>query len=315
MRISTSSFFAASLLSIRNQQSAMSRLNQQIGSGQKLLSPKDDPVASTRAMSLRDGLTLRTQFATNQTRLDVIQKEESTVLDALHNTLIKARQGVADGRNLSDQGLRDQAAATLAGLYSQIKDLANARDAGGNYLFSGFETSTTPYAHTPVYDPTSSAPAVSLASTYAGDEGTRRIEVDQGRYLQANDSLTPVMQVGVAGSDVLQLLDQAAVNLRDTTITTAALQTSMDTAYNALTAAMGRLDDIQGALAGRQVELADAKKSTQQMLAIGKDALGELTQVDEAAAIVELQQRQVTLQAAENAFARTANLSLFDYLS
>lgn len=314
MRISTSSFFSATLLSIRNQQNAMSRLNQQIGSGQKLLSPKDDPVASTRAMSLRDGLTLRTQFAGNQTRLDVILKEESAVLNEFHDSLAKAQQALADGRNVADQGLRDQSAATLAGLYKHIKDLVNARDAGGNYLFSGFETSTVPYAHTAVYDPASSGPATSLASTYAGDEGARRIEVDQGRYLQANDSLSPVMQVGVAGSDVLQVLDQAAVNLRDTTITSTALQTSLDAAYNAITAAMDSLENIQGALAGRQIELGDAKKSTQQLLTIGEDALGELTQVDQASAIVELQQRQVTLQAAENAFARTASLSLFDYL-
>jgi flagellar hook-associated protein 3 FlgL len=314
MRISTSSYFSATLLSLRTQQNAMSRLNQQIGTGQKMLSPKDDPVASTRAMSLRDGLTMRTQFAANHTRLDVIQKEESAVLEEMHTALAKVRQGVADGRNVADQGLRNQAAATLAGLYKHIKDLANARDAGGNYLFSGFETGTVPYAHTPVYDATSSGPATSLASSYAGDEGTRRIEIDQGRYLQSSDSLSAVMQVGVAGSDVLQVLDQAAVDLRDTSIAPAALQASLDTAYNALTAAMENLESIQGALAGRQIELADARKSNGQLLTIGEDALGDLTQADQAAAIVELQQRQVALQAAESAFARTASLSLFNYL-
>jgi flagellar hook-associated protein 3 FlgL len=314
MRISTSSYYASTILSIRNQQGAMSRLNQQIGSGQRMLAAKDDPVANARAMSLRDGLASRTQFAANQTKLDVIQKEEATVLNELANSLVKARQSLADGRNVDDQSLRDQAASILAGLYKHIKDLVNYSDADGNAIFAGYETNGVPYAHTPAYDPASSGPAVSPASTYAGDEGTRQIEIDAGRFLQSNDSLSSVMQVGVAGFDVLRAIDQAAIDLRDTSIAPAALQASLDTAYSALNTAMDNLKTTQSVLAGRQLQLADAKSSNQQLMKIGEDALGELTQVDQASAIIELQQRQIALQAAESAFGLTSKLSLFNYL-
>lgn len=314
MRISTSSFYASTMLGIRSQQNAMSRLNQQIGTGQKLLSPKDDPVANTRIMSLNDGLAMRTQFAANQSSLDTKQKEEATLLNALENALTKARQAMVDGRTGNDQDHRNESAALLANLYTQIKDLVNYRDANGNAIFAGFETDAVPYAHTAAYDPTASGPAASPASTYAGDEGTRQIEIDQGRTMQANDSLSPVMQVGVAGSDVLQLIDQAAVDLRDITMAPGTLQANLEAAHAALTVAMDSLENIQTTLAGRQVELADVKSSNKQLMAISADALGELTQVDQASAIVELQQRQIALQAAESAFGLTSQLSLFNYL-
>lgn len=315
MRISTSSFFSATLLGIRNQQSSISRLSQQLSSGQKLLSAKDDPVANTRIMSLKDGLALRTQFAANQVKLDITQKEEATVLSELQTTLTKARQLIVDGHSSQDQNLRNQSAATLAGYYNHIKDLVNFRDSSGNSIFAGFETSTQPYSHTAVFDPTSSGPAVSMASGYAGDAGTRQAEVDQGRFLPANDDLGVVMRVGVAGSDVLQTIDQSAVDLRDTSLPQATLEANLDNAYATLTAAIGSLKNIQSALVGRQLELADMKSTNQQLMNISTDALGEMTQVDQASVIIELQLRQTALEAAESAFARTSGLSLFNYLS
>ena len=45
-----------------------------------------------------------------------------------------------------------------------------------------------------------------------------------------------------------------------------------------------------------------------------KNALSDMTQVDQAAAIVELQSRQTTLEAISRAYSLTSGLSLFNYL-
>ncbi|MFZ5484323.1 MAG: flagellar hook-associated protein FlgL [Pseudomonadota bacterium] len=314
MRISTSAYFATSLYGIQNQQSAISRLNQQIASGQRMLAAKDDPVANARAMGLENSLATRSQFASNQLKLELVQKETMTVLNELDDAFVKAREVVSTGQNAYDPSLREQAALTLNGLYKHIAELANYRDTQGNYLFSGHETDTRPFVHTQVFDPTSSATAVSAATTYAGDAGVREIVVDSGRTLRANESLTDVLQPGVAGADLLQILDQLAIDLRDTSMDPATLQANLSAAYDDISNAMDALKEVQTSLAGRQLELADVTGANTALININEDILGELTQVEQERAIVELQQRQTILQAAMSAFSSSSRLSLFNYL-
>ncbi len=315
MRISTASYYATSLSGIQNQQSQISRLNQQIASGQRMLAAKDDPISNTRVMSLQDGLAARTQYASNQVKLELIQKETMTVLDEINKALVKTREVVQTGQNAYDPALREQTAVTLNGLYKHIADLVNYRDTSGNYLFAGHETDTKPFLHTETFDPSSSAPAISPNGGFAGDEGVRMIQVDSERNIQSNESLVAVMQSGVAGSDLLQIIDQLAVDMRDSTMDTATLQVNMSDAYNVINTAMNNLKNVQSGLAGRQMELADVTGSNSSLMNIAEDTLGELTQVDQARAIVELQQRQTVLQAAMSAFSSSSRLSLFNYLS
>jgi hypothetical protein len=61
-------------------------------------------------------------------------------------------------------------------------------------------------------------------------------------------------------------------------------------------------------------EIKDVRASTQALLLNEKNALSDMTQVDKAAAIVELQSRQTTLEAISRAYSLTSGLSLFNYL-
>ena len=314
MRISTAAYFATSLSGIQNQQSAISRLNQQIASGQRMLAAKDDPVSNSRVMGLQTSLAARTQYASNQVKLELTQKETMTVLDELYKSLVKAREVVQTGQNAYDRSLREQTAVTLNGLYKHISDLANYRDSQGNYLFAGHETDTRPFLHTETFDPASSAPAVSPNGSFAGDDGVRMVQVDTDRAIQANESLEAVMQSGTAGADLLETIDQLAVDMRDSTMNLSVLQGNMAHAYDVITNAMSALKNVQSGLAGRQLELADVTRSNTSLINISEDVLGELTQVEQERAIVELQQRQTILQAAMSAFSSSSRLSLFNYL-
>ncbi len=315
MRISSATFYAASLTGIRDQQSAIARLNQQIGSGQRLLAAKDDPVAMGRVLALSESIASRVQFQSNQQKAELALKQEHTLLDGLYSALSSVRQALVDTSAGHDQSLRDQAAATLAGLYAHIKSLLNYRDPGGDYIFAGYETATQPYSHVPAYDPAlPGGPADSPDSAYGGDAGVRRIEVEQGRFVQINDNLNGFMQAG-GGADMLELIDQAAIDLHDAVTPAATLQGRLDAAYADLGTVIDGVRNLTAAVAGRLMEVDDAGKSTEQFLLQERNALGSLTELDQAAAIVELQQRQVSLQAAESAFSLTAKLSLFNYLS
>jgi flagellin-like hook-associated protein FlgL len=81
-----------------------------------------------------------------------------------------------------------------------------------------------------------------------------------------------------------------------------------------LDVALTKLGLIQHRIAGALTEIQDVRKSTESMLLVEKNALSDMTQVDKAAAIIELQSRQTSLEAISRAYSLTSGLSLFNYL-
>ncbi|MDR3394293.1 MAG: flagellar hook-associated protein FlgL [Parasulfuritortus sp.] len=304
MRISSSTFYSSSLGGILNQQSSISTLNQQIASGNKLLTAADDPVAASQVMSLNDRISLSTQYTTNQQSISQTQSEETTILNQIQKTLQSAQSALTGVSASNDQSTKNAIGATLSGLYQQIKDLANSQDTNGNYIFSGFQTSTQPYDGT----------------SYNGDNGLRYVQIAQGQTVQANDNLNTVLNAGTGTTtgptfDLLQTMQQTAAALQSTT--TPVTSTQLTNAYTAVTGALSGLQDIQTSLVARQQQVQSQQTATQQLQATNQNALGNLSQLsdaDKASAIVELQMRQTSLQAAESAFASTSKLSLFNYL-
>jgi len=304
MTISSTTFYTSSLSGILNQQSSISNLNQQIASGNKLLTAADNPVVASQIMSLNDSVSLSTQYTANQQSISQNQSEETTILNQLQTDLASAQQSLSSVNASTDQTTKNSAAATLNGLYQQIVDLANSQDTNGNYLFSGLSSNVKPY------NPTT--------GVYSGNDGTRQVQISQGQTVQANDSLSTVMQVqssasvngGSPTSTLLTNINQAIQALQGTTTSA----TALSDAYTSVTNALSSLQSVQSSLAGRQQQVVNQQSLTKQLTATDQNTLSNLSQVDQASAIVELQLRQTSLQAAESAFASTSKLSIFNYL-
>ena len=92
------------------------------------------------------------------------------------------------------------------------------------------------------------------------------------------------------------------------------LQANLESYAGVVNTALDRLEVTLNSVAGRMVELNNVKETQKSLKLYDQNALGELQDLDEAAAIVELQQRQTTLQASMQAFATVSGLSLFNYL-
>jgi flagellar hook-associated protein 3 FlgL len=343
MRISSLSYFTSSLSSMQDNQSQIARLSEQIGSGQRMLAAKDDPLSAEKAMQLSSRIAVRTQYLANQQKATLALDYENTVLQEMDKSLADARALLVQTNGSDTQPLRDQHAEMLKNMYLHIKDLANSRDSEGHYIFAGFNTNlgnaTPPFQHTQVYP----AIAASGTTTYVGtpdgalpsSQGVRSITVDDGRSVQVSDNLENVVKfpapvnipffdtaalpapgsvTNVATNDVFQALDQIAIALHDTNLTTNQVTTAVSTAVNAITATLDRLGGIERRVAAAGLEVNDVKKTTEGLQLIEQNAFSDLTQVDQAAAIVQLQSRQTTLQAAQQAYAQTSKLSLFSYL-
>ncbi len=317
MRISSLTYFTSSLGAMQTNQANIARLSEQIASDTRILSPKDDPLATGKALDLSNRVALRDQHLANQQKAELDLNYESTVLNGMRGVLNNVNKQLTGMSPNQTQALRDQYAAIVNGAYIQLKELANTRNPEGNYIFGGYQSGVVPFTHSPAYG---TATTVSPDTTYNGTAygsatapaGVRSIEVASGRDIQVNDNLDVMFQSGAAPGkdDILRTVDQLAVDLKAGTITQAQLDTTITKVNTALTA-LGRMESRVGAA---QVELKEVGTATRSLRLAEQSALSGLLQLDKAAAIIEQQSRQTSLEAAQRAYAQTSKLSLFSYL-
>ncbi|MFT0531545.1 flagellar hook-associated protein FlgL [Castellaniella hirudinis] len=180
MRISSSLIFQTGLNTINAQQSDLMHLYQQIGSGQRMVTAADDPLAAAQAINLSQAQSQNLRYADNRS---VATRNLATEEDAL-NTLtlllqdVRTRLVQAGNGTLSDSD-RQSLADVLKNARNTALGIANTTDGNGQYLFSGSQ---------------GSQPAFGDDGVYHGDGMQRLIQADATRQIAGGD----------VGSDIFQ---------------------------------------------------------------------------------------------------------------
>lgn len=191
MRISTSQIYDAGALSIQRNQSDLFKLQNQISTGRRILTPADDPVAAAQALVVTQSQAVTEQHLSNQdtatSQLGMVDSQLSSLTDLLQSVRERAVQ--AGNTTLSNSD-RESIAFELEARLDEMLGIANSDNGSGDYLFSGYQGATKPFA----IDGTTSATAPALSSPFAyyGDDGERLLQVSSSRQ----------MAVNVTGSDV-----------------------------------------------------------------------------------------------------------------
>lgn len=172
MRISTQMIHDGGLNAIQRQQSELFKLQQQIGSGRRILTPSDDPVASSRAVVVSQAQATAQQHARNTgAAKDYLSAIESAVAE-LGAIVVGAKTlAIAGGNPTQSDADRATLAQDLRGKFQQLMAQANTQDGSGSYLFSGYAETTQPFS--------GSLGAV----VYNGDAGEREVQVSDSRKM------------------------------------------------------------------------------------------------------------------------------------
>ncbi len=165
-RISTAGLHSAVITQMLAQQGRLSATQTQIASGKRIQSPADDPIAATQITAMEQARTQLAQYAKNADALTSrLNVGEQAMADAT-NLLQRVRELTVQSNSAAlDASARGSIAAELSARVQELQDLANRRDANGEYLFAGLSTQTQPFSRT----------AGGVA--YAGDQGTRALEI------------------------------------------------------------------------------------------------------------------------------------------
>lgn len=178
MRISSIQAFNNGVTGIGRNYANVIRTQEQISSGNRILTPADDPVASVRLLQLDQQQAVLGQYKDNLTAAKNSLAQEETTLTSTVNVLQRIRElTVQAGGGALSAADRKSIAKELGERENELLSLMNSRNARGEYLFSGFLGKTEPFVRNP--DNTYS---------YQGDEGQRSVQVASSTNVAINDN-------------------------------------------------------------------------------------------------------------------------------
>jgi len=300
MRISTQTLFETGAARIGELQSGLVKTQQQIGTGRRILTPADDPVAAARALEVTQSQSLNIQYGVNRqhakSSLGAVEGTLSSVTALLQD--VKTSVIAAGNGSFSDTE-RGFLATELRGRFEQLLGLANSRDAMGNYLFSGFQTATPAFAET--------VPGV---VQYQGDQGQRLVQADATRQMAVSNPGQAVFQGG--GVDVFETLNDLITLLN--TPGTAGLAAGLATANSDTDLALDHVLTVRASVGSRLQELDALDNAGEDRNLQYSQILSELQDLDYAKALTQLSQQQLILEAAQQSFVKTSGLSLFNFI-
>lgn len=199
-RISTTFFNQRAVNNMLEQQSLLSRLQEQIATGNRIVRPSDDPSGSTQILRLTQSIEVNTQYQRNlDMGVNRLSLEETT-LESIQNSIIRVRELALQANNSTyTHSDRLAIAQEVKQRLDELLSLANTRDANDEYLFSGFQSNTQPF----VLNPDGSY-------AYQGDQGQRFLQISSSRQIADSDSGSDVFMNIQNGNGTFKVDDNPA---------------------------------------------------------------------------------------------------------
>jgi len=191
MRIATSTLYDRGLSAINNAQENLSRAQEQVSTGKRVNRPSDDPVAAAGILRTTSALATNTQYVTNQNVATGLLAQTDSTLGQVGDLLTSVRTTLISANNaaLSDSD-RAALATELKSRLDTLVSLANTTDGNGQFLFAGSRSGTAPFSRT------------TTGATYAGDDGSRSIQVSATRQMESTVNGADVFNRVTTGNGV-----------------------------------------------------------------------------------------------------------------
>lgn len=301
MRLSTNTIYQSGTNRLIDLQADLSKLNNQISTGRRVVTPADDPVAAARIQELSNAKDMNTIYTNTR-------KVARTTLETYEANLTSVTSVVQDVQTLltsagngtySDEQ-RASIATELQNKYETLLGLANLKNSQGNFMYSGYNTGTKSFDD---------------SGTYQGNTSRMKLQVEVQSQMKVTFSGDAVFQAN--GNDVFSTL-QSAITLLNTDVTDAATQTALNSGLaDGLNKMQGVLDQILNVRAeiGSKLNQLDTLDGNASNLDLQyENSLSSLQDLDYNQALSDLSKKNAILEAAQKSFVSTTKLSLFDFI-
>jgi len=300
MRISTAQLFQDRVTALLDQQARLGRTELQLATGKRILTAADDPAASVRNLQLTDQLSRLQQYQKNvDTAISRLDTEEG-VLASSADVLQRVRDIAVNALNATNgpAELRSLEFEVRSNL-EQLVNLANTRDANGEYLFSGYQGDTEAFTADG-----------SGNFTYNGDQGQRYLQVSSTRQIAVSDNGTRVFQGVPAAAGGITSTFEMLYNFADSLN---AGNPDRDILTD-IDSALDRLYNVRAEVGSRLRSLDDQRNTNESAALLLEVERSDIMDLDYAEAISRFNQQLLAFQTSQKVFTRVQGLSLFDYL-
>lgn len=303
MRIASTQYSASMNDALQLASGKLEDIMQQMSSGKRILRPSDDPISSVRLSRMEREDAALTQYRDNIGALKSRLQQNESFLTSITQDMLQARDllvWAADGGNTPADV--NAMSGSLLSLRDSLFYTANSKDQEGHYLFSGTLVTTPAISYNP---------AAPLGSRYSfsGNIDKQMVVVDNGVTQAANVSVDEMATLLNQLDSTVSALQTPGVDVNNpaTSALIATNLTGLDATLNSIGGKIADLGGAQKTLSAMDINHENVSLSNQQ-------AAITLGQVDYGKAAVELNGYTVAVQAAQKAYGRVSQLSLFNVL-
>lgn len=320
-RISTNQYFKFSTNSMSKQQSELLKIQGQMATSQRVNKPSDDPLAMSVAMGAKAGVKTIDSYQSNITYVNNQLGQMDVSLQSASDIMISIKEAFMQAGNASlSPSDREIIAQDIEGRMEELRGLANKTDANGYYMFSGTFQDQEPFQK-----PNGAITGSFLETTSAADANAvvgREIQVTSGRLVNLNITGQDAFVDPDTNENAFSILRDAVALLRSPGYPNGQEgATPDDTFLKAFNAKGAQLDNVFDQVQLSRTKIGVRLREVETLQEINQSAqlelervAGEAVGLDYAKAISDLAQGELKLKAAQQTFASTSQLSLFNFI-
>ena len=302
MRISTTWHHQLGVNGMLDQQVKMNQTQMKLSTGKKYLTPSENPSAASNQIDLQQNIKENEQYQVNINAARQRLELQESGLENATDTLQRIRELAVQGLNDSNTAInRQEIAFEIDALNKHLFALANTQNANGEYIFSGYKTNVAPFTNSSGY-------------AYIGDSHSREIGIGPNQRTltegDPGDAVFGAIQTAplTAGnlSNIFQAVEKLSTDLKANTPN----RNSLDDLDRTLT----RFATIRASTGARLHALEQQENLNAEYILANKSTASEIGDLDYAEALSQFNLQQISLQAAQQAFTKVQNLSLFNYI-
>jgi flagellar hook-associated protein 3 FlgL len=200
MRVSTTQLFRNGISTMQQNQQALAHTQLQLSTGRRILKPSDDPSGSVQALQFRSAVQKTDQYQRNGQMAEQRLKLSETILTGVGEGLHRVRELALQGNNATQtDDTRKFIAGEIRQILEELMQLANTRDANGEFIYAGVTSLTQPFSMGAGGD-----------VIYNGDDGQRQVQISPVRQVAVGNSGQQVFMDIPNGNGVFAVHDDPA---------------------------------------------------------------------------------------------------------
>lgn len=320
MRISTSMMFSTGTQGIQDRQSDLFKVQNQLSTGRRILTPEDDPIGASEVLKVSQSKAVNTQYLNNQSIAQTSLSAVDNVLGTVSDQLTRIAELAAGGNNATlGPGERRMIAMEMRDRFQDLIGLANTEDGTGLYIFGGYQSKTPPFTENTGAPAPHDLTTANTSVKYSGDAGKQAVQVTASRDMNINENgLDVFMQVKDASGNVIgrSIFDsiQNMIDQLDSSSSVPASVTDFNQALSDIKNGISHISTVRASVGARRNAL-DSLTSAGEDAGFNFDSrLSALQDLDYTEAISRFSAYKMQLEAAQLTFKQTSQMSLFSIL-